>query len=451
MSTRIVVIGGGFGGANVVSHLERHLHGRQDVELYLVSRDNYFLVTPLLFEACSGTLEPTHCSVPLRAFLRKARFVEATVKHIDLERKVVHAVGSEHSEYVLPYDQLVLAPGSVTNRTRIPGSDTAFTFKTIADAIALRNHLIERFERAADEEDPARRRKLLTLAVVGGGLVGIELLGELTAFVDRIVGYYPRVRRQEVRFLVFEGGGDILPEIVPELARYAARVLRGRPGLEIRSGTRVQSLEPEKVHVEGETIDAGTIVLTAGILPNPIIAGLPLEKGRHGEVVVDATMRCQGHPEVWALGDCAGIPGPDGKPYPTLAQHALREAKTLAANLCTVLRGGSPRPFLYHSKGMMGSLGHRKGFAQVFGIHVRGFLAWWFRRTYYLFQMPGWSRRLRVVVDWTVSLAFPPDIVKIDPAREVNLLRRAAAAGDLPDSGPELTRALEYARPRGAA
>ncbi len=435
--TRIVVVGGGFGGARVVCRLEKLFRRGRDIEIVLVSQDNYFLMTPFLFEACSGTLALEHCSVPIRAFLRNAHFLEASVRGVDLERRVVHAAGSERAAYGLPYDHLVLALGSVTNSARIPGSENAFTFKALADALVLRNHLIERFERAEVETDEGRRRALLTIAVVGAGLVGIELVGELTAFVDRIIRYYPHVPRGEVRFVVFEGGNHILPEIVPRLARYAERVLYHRPGLEIRTGTRVKAIDPERVHLEGEALDAGTIVLSAGILPSPIIAQLPVEKGRHGAIVVDSTMRCPSRPELWALGDCASIPGPDGKPYPTLAQHALREATTLARNLHAVLSGEPARPFVYESRGLMGSLGDKEAFAQVFGIALRGFLAWWVRRTYYLFQMPGWGRRLHVVIDWTVALFFRPDIAKIDTAREANLLARDAAAGGTPELSGE--------------
>jgi NADH dehydrogenase len=178
-------------------------------------------------------------------------------------------------------------------------------------------------------------------------------------------------------------------------------------------------------------------VLAAGVLPHPLLAGLPVEKDRKGRVVVDGAMRCPGRPEVWALGDCAAIPGPDDKPYPMLAQHALREAKALASNVHAVLTGEPPRPFNYRTLGVMGSLGHYKGFGQVLGIRLRGFLAWWVRRTYYLLQIPGWGRRVHVIADWTAALLFRPDIVKIDLAREAALLLRDSAAGAAPPTGVE--------------
>jgi NADH dehydrogenase len=434
ISHRIVVAGGGFGGAYTARHLEQLFRRRPDVEITLVGRDNFFLMTPFLFEACSGNLAFRHCSVPLRAFLRRARYIEATVRHIDLDRRVVRAAVVDGPSYELPYDQLVLALGSVTNRQRIPGSDNAFTFKNLADAVVLRNHLIERFERADVETDPARKKRHLTFVVIGGGLVGVELLGELTAFVDAIVRYYKQVRRDEARFVLLEAGDRILPEVLPQLAEYAAAVLRSRPGVEIRAGTPVQAVEPGAVRLPAETIDADTIVLSAGTLPHPLVAELRLEKGRGGRIAVDGTMRCPSRPEVWALGDCAAIPDANGKPYPTLAQHALREARVLADNIQAVMNDGRPRPFVYQTLGVMGSLGHAKGFGQVLGIRLRGFPAWWARRTYYLWQMPGWARRLHVVADWTTGLLFRPDITKIDQASEAALLARNAAASDVPPS-----------------
>jgi NADH dehydrogenase len=424
---RILILGGGFGGVYTARRLERLFKRRTDVEIVLVSRDNFLLMTPLLFEVFSGTLDVRQCSFPIRAFLRTTRFVEATVQSIDLERRVVHLESAgERGE--LAYDQLVLALGSMTNRVMIPGSEYAFTFKTLADALLLRSHVIERFERADVETDPLRKRQLLTFAIIGGGLVGVELLGELTAFVDGIAPLYKHVNRDEVRFLLLQGSERIMPEINPDLADYGARVLGGRRGAEIRTNTLVRAIEPGKVCLPDETIEAETIILAAGVIPNPVVAVLPVEKDKRGHIVVDGTMRCPSHPEVWALGDCASIPAPDGKPYPNLAQHALREAKVLARNITAVFNGQPTQPFVYETLGMMGSLGHGKAFGQLLKVRVRGVLAWFVRRTYYLLQMPGWGRRLRIVIDWTFALLFPPDIVKISLDSEAALILREAAA-----------------------
>jgi NADH:ubiquinone reductase (H+-translocating) len=426
---RILILGGGFGAVSTAYHLERLFRRRPDVEIVLVSRDNFLLMTPLLFEVFSGTLNLRSCSFPVRAALRTTRFVEATVQGIDLDRRVVR-LASAGKRGELAYDQLVLALGARTNREMIPGSGHAFTFKTPADALLLRNHVIERFERADVEADPQRKAQLLTFVVVGGGLVGVELLGELTAFVDGITPLYKHVDRGEVRFLLLQGGERIMPEIDPKLAGYGARVLAGRRGVDLRTNTRVRAIEPGKVHLAGETIAADTIVLAAGVVPNPVVAGLPVEKDRSGHILVEPTMRCRTHPEVWALGDCASIPGPDGKPYPSLAQHALREAKVLAGNLLGALEGRPPEPFVYHTLGMMGSLGHGKGFGQLLKVRVHGFPAWLIRRTYYLLQTPGWGRRLRIMIDWAFALLLRPDVVKVGLDSETALLLREVAVGD---------------------
>jgi NADH:ubiquinone reductase (H+-translocating) len=442
---RVLILGGGFGGVYTARRLERLLKHRPDVEIVLVSQDNFLLMTPLLFELFSGTLDPRHCAFPIRAFLRTTRFVEAAVHGIDPDARVVNLSADGESDH-LSYDHLVLALGSMTNRAMIPGSEHAFTFKTLADALLLRNHVIERFERADVEVDPERKRRLLTFAIIGGGLVGVELFGELTAFVDGIMPFYRHVSRDEVRFILLQAGDRIMPEIDPTLADYGFRVLSRRRGAEIRTKALVRSIEPGKVHLPEETIEADTIVLGAGVVPNPIVAGLPVEKDKRGHVIVDGAMRCPSHPELWAIGDCALIPAPDGKPYPNLAQHALREAKVLARNILAVLNGQPPQPFVYHTLGMFGSLGHSKGFGQVLKVRLRGVLAWLVRRTYYLLQMPGWGRRLGIVIDWTRALLFRPDTVKISLDSEAALILRFKADDELVGTEHVAEASSEHAR-----
>jgi NADH:ubiquinone reductase (H+-translocating) len=394
-------------------HLERALRGHTDVEITLVSRENFFVITPLLFEACSGRLELRHCAQPIRAALRAARFVEATIEGVDVDRQIVRAVAADGATYDLPYDHLVVALGASTNEQMIPGSSNAFTFKTMADALVLRNRLIEQFERADAASEPTTRRRCLTVIVIGGGLVGIELLGELSAFADDVLRFYPRLQRDEIRFVLFEAGARVLPEIDAELAVVAARVLQRR-GADIRISTPVLAIEAGRVRVANEIIDAGTIVLAAGIVPSAIAGAIPIEHDQRHRIAVDGTMRSRSHSNVWALGDCAAIPGPDGRTYPALAQHTVREARHLARNIQAVLNGHAPTPFVFRPLGTMASLGHTRAVARVFGFRLTGFVAWWMRRTYYLFQMPRWDRRLRIVLDWTVALFFRPDITKIE-------------------------------------
>jgi NADH:ubiquinone reductase (H+-translocating) len=404
-------------------HLERALRGHTDVEITLVSRENFFVITPLLFEACSGRLELRHCAQPIRAALRAARFVEATIEGVNVDRQIVRAVAADGATYDLRYDHLVIALGASTNEQMIPGSSNAFTFKTMADALVLRNRLIEQFERADAASEPTTRRRCLTVIVIGGGLVGIELLGELSAFADDVLRFYPRLQRDEIRFVLFEAGARVLPEIDAELAVVAARVLQRR-GADIRISTPVLAIEAGRVRVANEIIDAGTIVLAAGIVPSAIAGAIPIEHDQRHRIAVDGTMRSRSHSNVWALGDCAAIPGPDGRTYPALAQHTVREARHLARNIQAVLNGHAPTPFVFRPLGTMASLGHTRAVARVFGFRLTGFVAWWIRRTYYLFQMPRWDRRLRIVLDWTVALFFRPDITKIELQLEREQVRQ---------------------------
>ena len=425
---RIVVLGGGMGGLTAIRELERQFRGRDDVDLVLVSRDNYLHLTPLMFEACSGVLELRHCAQPIRPCLERARFIEATVDGVDLERRRVSALAMEGRRYELQYDHLVVALGATTNMGLIPGSEHALTFKTPADALLLRNHVIERFERADVELEPRRRQQLLSFAVVGGGLVGVELLGELTAFADDVLRYYPRIGRAELRFHLFEAGDQLLPESTRPLADYAARVLRER-GAALHVRTAVRAIERGAVRLPDESIEADTIVLAAGVVPSAVASAIAVERDRKGRIRTDATMRSTSHSQVWAIGDCASIPDPDGQPYPALAQHALREARAVARNIRAVTEGRAPSAFVHRSLGTMAALGHMRAAADVRGTLITGFVAWWLRRTYYLFQMPRWDRRLRIALDWTVALFFRPDITKVDLAREWERERRVGPAG----------------------
>lgn len=416
--TRILILGGGFGGVYTARHLERLWRGSGDVEISLVSRDNYFVMTPLLFEAGSGVLEPRHAVNPIRPLLGKARFIEAEVQHIDLRRRAVAVRPTGSGEvYELEYDQLVLALGGVTNLKLVPGSENALTFKTLGDAIYLRNQVIQLFELADVERDAARKQAQLTFIVVGGGLVGVELMGEITTFVPSVARLYKHVDANEVRFEMIEAGPHIAPEFDDKLAEYSAGVLKRR-GVQIRTNTRVKAIHSDSIELpDGQTIAARTIIVATGVAPSPLVAGLAVDKDHKGRVKTDATMRVSGQSNLWALGDCALIPDPSGKPYPPLAQHALREAKQLAENITAVLRGGQAKPFVYSSKGTLAALGHFKGAGKVYGINIHGFVAWWVWRTYYLMRMPHWSRRLRVVIDWTIALFFRNDVVQLDITR----------------------------------
>ena len=441
--TQILVLGGGFAGVYAVRRLEKLFAGRSDARISVVSRDNFLLMTPLLFEVCSGKLEMSACSISIREFLRRVEFIEASVEAIDLDRHVVLVSSGNTKQRELRYDHLVLALGSLTNTRRIEGSELAFTFKTLADAILLRNYVIERMERAEVESDPNIRRRELTFVVIGGGLVGVEVFGELTAFMDEVLRYYPRIRRAEIRLYLLEAGERIMPEIPESLASYSARVLSSRVGVAIRTSTPVQRITPGRVHLKDEVLEASTVILSAGTTPSPLVAKLPLEKDARGKILVEATMRCKQRPELWAVGDCASIPGPDGKPYPELAQHAMREARVVAENIHAAVNGSALKPFVYKTKGIMASLGYHRGIAAAMGIPFRGFLAWWIRRSYYLLVTPRMAQRIRLVVDWTLALFLYPPLSKLDLNTEKEMLRRYTdaepLAGERPAAKPEPT------------
>ena len=419
---RVLILGGGFGGVYTALHLEKLSRGSDQVQITLVSRDNYFLMTPLLFEAGSGVLEPRHAVNPIRPLLNSTQFIEAEMQSVDLERKAVTVRPASGGEvYELSYDQLVLALGGVTNLSLVPGSEHGLTFKTLGDAIYLRNHVIKLFEWADVEKNPQRKQAQLTFVVVGGGLVGLELIGELTSFIANVAEYYKNVNPRELRLEIIEAGPRIAPEFDEVLADYSAEVLKKR-GVTVRTNMRVTAIHPHRLELgDGQTIESETIVVATGVAPSPLLKALPIEKDHKGRVKTDATMRVQGQSNVWALGDCATIPDPSGKPYPPLAQHALREARKLAENLIAVLRGNQPSQFIYSTKGTLAALGHYKGAGMVYGIRIHGFLAWWVWRTYYVMRMPRWSRRLRIIIDWTVALFFKNDVVQLDQVRGSDL------------------------------
>jgi NADH dehydrogenase len=404
--------------------MEKLFAGRDDVQIFLVSRNNFLLMTPLLFEICSGKLEMSACSISIREFLRRVEFIEASVEAIDLDRRTVLVSSAAANQRELRYDHLVFALGSLTNTSRIEGSELAFTFKTLADAILLRNHVIERMERAEVESDTNRRRRELTFVVIGGGLVGVEVFGELSAFMDEVLRYYRRIRRDEIQLHLLEAGERIMPEISEQLARYSARVLSRRVGVTIRTNAPVQRITPGCVHLKDEVLQASTVILSAGTIPSPTLAKLPLEKDARGKIQVDATMRCKQRPELWAVGDCASIPDPDGRPYPELAQHAMREATVVGENIYAAVNGSPLRPFVYKTKGIMASLGYHRGVAAAMGIPLRGFLAWWIRRSYYLLVTPRMAQRIRLVVEWTLALFLYPPLSKLDLNTEKEMLRR---------------------------
>ncbi|HYL28028.1 MAG TPA: NAD(P)/FAD-dependent oxidoreductase [Candidatus Nitrosotalea sp.] len=411
----IVIVGGGFAGIAVARRLERRLR-RGEAEIVLLSRENYSLFTPMLPEVTSGELEVRHVVTPIRAQLARTHFVLAEVDEINTERRTVryHHILTQRS-IVQPYDQLVLALGSSTSDFDLPGvAEHTWSLKTLDDADALRNHLVWLLELADTIDDEIRRRRLLTLAVVGGGFTGVETAGEIVELFRSVLRFYKGLARETVRMILVEAGPVLLAGLPPKMGTYSRAVLERR-GVEVITGDGVAAADEGGLTLQsGRRIESETIVWSAGVKPSPSIAQTILPKTKRGAVETGPDMRVAGFPGVWAIGDCASIPDEAGSRYPMTAQHAIREGPRLADNIVAVLRGESTKPFRYHALGMMAALGGRKAVAQLPGDFViTGFLAWFFWRTYYLLRLPGLDRKLRVAFDWTLELLFPRDTAEL--------------------------------------
>ncbi len=413
MAWNVVIAGGGFGGAMAARELER-IMPRQSTRLVLVNDANFMLYTPFLPEAAAGTLEPRHVVTPLREILKRTYLRLGAIAAHDPVAKTVELRTREGEAEQLPYDQLLLALGSVSRVLPVPGlSEHAVGFKSLADAIYLRNHVIETLEAANATEDAARRDELLTYVFVGGGYAGLEALAELQDFAADAIESYPRARLHGMRWVLVEASDRVLPEIDAELADYALRELRGR-GIDVRLGTTLEEVRADSARIAtGETLPTRTVVWTAGVAPHPSLRQLSLPLDERGRVPVDDHLRVKGLDSVWAIGDCAAAPDPRGGLCPPTAQHAVRQGPVAARNIAAELGIGSASPFTYKGNAAFVNLGRYKAVGKVGGRTFRGFPAWWMARTYHMSQIPGAARKARAVIDWTASLPFRRDISEV--------------------------------------
>jgi NADH dehydrogenase len=415
---RIVILGGGFAGVTAARALEKATRRRDDVEIVLVSRDNAFVFQPMLPEVISGSIGILDTVIPLRRLLSRADVHVREVESVDVARKLVRLrPGFKPHAHDVPYDHLVVALGSVTDFRGQPGlPEHALPFKDLTDALRLRNRVIRALEEAAIEDhDPELRRELLTFVVAGGGFSGVEVVAELNDFVREVARHYRGIDPSEIRVVLLHAQERILPEMPESLALFAQRILVRR-GVEVRLSTRLKSATARgAVLASGETIATRTLVSTVPASPHPIVDALPLGKARNGRIAVDGFLRASGADGVWALGDAAVEPLPDGTFAPPTAQHATREAETLARNLLATIddREKDLAPFAFKGLGKMGSLGRRNAVAEILGVKIAGFLAWWIWRTIYLMKVPGWGRRLEIAISWTLSLFLPPELVEV--------------------------------------
>jgi NADH dehydrogenase len=398
-----VIVGGGFAGSYVARNL-----GKRGATI--VSAENSMLFTALLPEAASGTLEPRHVVVPLRVMCPHSELVLGRAVELDFARRRV-LVETLEGLVTVGYRDAVIALGSISRALPIPGlAEHALGFKDLADAIRLRNHVLQRLEAADAAPNATHRERELTFVFVGAGYAGVEALAELSDLVRDALRYYPNLRHVPQHWVLVDAAPKILPEIPRRLGEYAAQQLVKR-GVEIRVETTLESVEPHAAHLSnGERFLTHTVVWTAGVKANPVLSRFDLPLDERGRVRVDEHLRVQGLEHVWALGDCAAVPNlaTPGAVDPPTSQHALRQARRLAKNLA-----GEPKPYRYRMLGQVATLGRHKGIADVVGLRFTGFLGWFITRTYHLYQLPLISRKLRVVTDWTTSLFFRRDIAEL--------------------------------------
>jgi len=417
--TRVVILGGGFGGVYTALALEKALARSGDLEVTLVNRENFFLFTPMLHEVAASDLDMTHIVNPIRKLLRRVKFVEGDVESIDLAaRRVVVAHGSEHHDHELEYDHLVIALGAVTNFYNLPGVEArALTMKSLGDAIGLRNRLIDHLEQADVECCGTERTPLCTFVVAGGGFAGVETVAAVNDFVREALEFYPGLRAEHLRVVLVHDGPHLLPELGERLGVYTRQKLAERK-VEIRLGTRITGMSEAGVALsDGTVIPGKLLVWTAGTAPNPLLTTLPCAKDR-GRLVVNGYMEVPEWPGVWALGDCALVPDPaTGRPYPPTAQHALRQGAVLAGNILAAIRGGTKRRFVFKTLGLLASIGRRTGVANILGVNFSGFVAWWLWRTIYLSKLPRFEKKVRVALDWFLDLVFTKDLVQFQTLR----------------------------------
>ena len=437
----IVIVGGGFGGLKLAQTLEKLIKLGNPTEVTLISRDNFLLFTPFLTEALGGMLDEADVISPLRAFLRKTRFVMGEVTSIDMQAKTVtyRRPLTQETETVQA-DQLILSLGSTTSfQGQKEIEKYAFTLKSLDDATLLRNHLMACLEQANEESDGVARQSFLNTVVVGAGYTGVEAAGAIRDLMKDAARDYPHVRPDEIRVVLMDMAEEILPSIDPSLARYALRQIQKR-GIEMRLGQKISKVDDHSITLsKGEYIPTRTVLWSAGVSPSPLTKSLNCEKDRKGAIIVEPTMAVKGMDGVWAMGDCAHIPNllEGGRPYTGTAQNADREAKQLAHNVIAVLRGREAKPFLFRSLGEFVNLGHHIAVAQIKWFKFSGFGAWFLWRTVYLAKIPHWSRKARVVSGWTLDLLFGRNSVESETPR---LLRNKT---DLKRRTDEAAHAIE--------
>ena len=421
-ATRIVIVGGGYVGMYTALRLQKKLRGGE-AEITVVDPQPHMTYQPFLPEAAAGSIEPRHVVVPLRRVLRKCQVLTGratSISHADREVTVELADGHVTS---LGFDVLVVAPGSVARTLPIPGlAEHGIAFKTIGEAIFLRNHVLSRLDAADTTIDPALRRRLLTFMVVGGGYAGVEALAELADMARYASRYYPTIDRDDIRWILVEATGRIMPEVSPKMGRYTVERLLDSD-IEVNLDTRVKSMVGGHVELDdGQEFDTDTIIWTAGVKPSPMLDETDLPRDERGRLDCHATLQVRDLPGVFSAGDCAGVPDlskddPEARTSPS-AQHAVRQAKVLADNVVAHLRQRPLKEYKHSYAGSVASLGLYKGVAEIYGVKLRGIVAWFMHRSYHVSRMPTWNRRIRIVFDWTGALVLGREVVSLGQINE---------------------------------
>ena len=413
---RILIIGGGYVGMYTAIRLLRKLRDAE-ATVTVVDPRSYMTYQPFLPEAAAGSIQPRHVVVPLRRVLRGAEVVTGMVTRLDHPRRTAEVLPLEGQPYELAYDQVVVAVGSVSRTLPVPGlAQWAIGFKNVEEAIQLRNRVIECLDIAESTQDEDIRRRNLNFVVIGGGYAGIEALGELEDMARYATRYYRTITPADLRWVLVEASDRILPEVGEQMGQYTLDQLRER-GIACYLQTRLVScLGGQVVLSDGTQLPSETIVWTAGVKPNPLVAATGFTLDERSRVVGTATLAVQGEVDAWVSGDSGAIPdltGPAGAICTPSAQHAVRQAKVLADNVVASLRGFEPREYRHKHSGSVASLGLYKGVAQVYGVKLKGFPAWFMHRTYHMSRVPTFARKLAVVVDWTQALFFRREIVSL--------------------------------------
>ena len=410
--TRVLILGGGFGGLYAALEFEKRRDPR--FEVTVVNRENFFLFTPMLHEIAASDLDLTNIVNPVRKMIRHVNFFCGDVDRIDIDKKqVVVSHGFDRHSHTLEYDHLVLALGSVTNFFNLPGvAERALTMKSLGDAIQLRNRLIAHLEEADTECARAERAPLLTFVVAGGGFAGVETVASINDFLRDALPFYPNLKEEMLRIVLVHPGEYILPELGEKLGRYADKKLRER-GVEIRAKSKVAAVHPNEIELsDSEKVVSSTLIWTAGISPNPILDLVPCSKER-GRIKANANLQVEGRDGLWALGDCALVPDPATGDYcPPTAQHASREGKVLAHNIIASVDGKSKKPFKFKTLGQLAAIGRRTGVARILGVNFSGFLAWFLWRGIYWSKLPRMEKKVRVAIDWALDVLFTKDFVQ---------------------------------------